>query len=130
MSRGRQERIRPAHHPMRDQACPLSGGLIDTLQSARDRTEGGERIVASLGAVVDGMGNNVEACLAEKANGARHVSGGGHEQPALSGFGLQMLQNWLEGGKNTGQAGARAARSARTIARWIAERYTRQGYCK
>ena len=39
---------------------------------------------------------------------------------ALSGFGLQMLQNWLEGGKNTGQAGARAARSARTIARWIA----------
>ncbi len=39
---------------------------------------------------------------------------------ALSGFGLQMLQNWLESGKNTGQAGTRAARSARTIARWIA----------
>ena len=39
---------------------------------------------------------------------------------ALSGFGLQMLQNWLEGGLNKGQADTRPARSARTIARWIA----------
>src|SRR5580704_10132516 len=84
LSRRREQFRGPAGDPVSQQADPLANRGIGAAQAVAERRKRRQRIDRPARAPIDRIGFDREAGGAEGGNGARHVIGRGHQNPALA----------------------------------------------